>query len=392
MKRRLSPFLLLCLLGGLAIFSSTMAKNPALPLFARSLGIPTRVIGFVAAASTVVGILVSLPAGALSDLFGRRRVILISAFIFASAPFLYLLVRGPWALVSVRAYHGLATAILGPVALAAVADAFTVRRGEQMAWYSSATMVGRLLAPTVGGFLIRGEDYRWVYLGCGLAGLLALLTAMGLPGAATEREGTARKGAEGRGDLGAVLTSRDILTTSSMEAVQYLAFGCVEVYLPLYLIGIGLAPWQIGPLFTAQVLTTTLSKPLLGRLSDRWSRKPLITAGLIWGALTVALMPRAQAYPLLLALNVGFGLGLAAVTASTSALVSELARAHGSALGMLGSIKDVGHAAGPMATGLLVAAWGYRPAFAAVAATLAAAAVLFWTVVREPATLRRCES
>ncbi len=62
MKPRLSPFLLLCLMGGLAIFSSTMAKNPALPLLIRSMGVPLETVGFIAAASTVVGILVSFPA------------------------------------------------------------------------------------------------------------------------------------------------------------------------------------------------------------------------------------------------------------------------------------------------------------------------------------------
>src|SRR4030042_4683849 len=111
-------------MGGLAIFSSTMAKNPALPLFLRSMEVPLSTVGFIAAASTVVGVVVSLPAGILSDIWGRRRVIFLSMVVFATAPFLYLLVSSPWHLVLVRIYHGLATAILGPVAMAAVADTF----------------------------------------------------------------------------------------------------------------------------------------------------------------------------------------------------------------------------------------------------------------------------
>src|SRR4030043_1394507 len=114
MKIKLSPFVLLCITGGLAIFSSTMAKNPVLPLFIRALDVPMETVGFIAAASTVVGIVVSLPAGILSDLIGRRRVILMAAIVFATAPFLYLLITAPWQLVLVRVYHGLATAILGP--------------------------------------------------------------------------------------------------------------------------------------------------------------------------------------------------------------------------------------------------------------------------------------
>src|SRR4030066_1511439 len=185
MRIKVSPFIILCIPGGLAIFSSTMAKNPALPLFIRAMGVPISTVGFIAAASTVVGIIVSLPAGILSDIIGRRRVILNAAIVFATAPFLYLLITSPRQLVLVRIYHGLATAILGPVAMAAVADTYETGRGERMGWYSSATMVGRFLAPFVGGILIFGEDFRWVYLADGFAGVLALIAAVRLPLATT---------------------------------------------------------------------------------------------------------------------------------------------------------------------------------------------------------------
>ena len=175
---KFTPFLLLCIMGGLAIFSSTMAKSPVLPLFAGSLGIPDKTLGFVAAASTVVGILVSFPAATLSDFVGRRRLLLIAAFVFATAPFGYLFVHSIWSLVLVRVYHGLATAILGPIAMAAVADTYSTGRGERMAWYSSATMVGRFLAPLLGGALIMGSNYHWVYLVDGILGVFALAAAL----------------------------------------------------------------------------------------------------------------------------------------------------------------------------------------------------------------------
>ena len=83
---RNSFFAVLCVMGSFAILSSTMSKNPTLPLFADSLGVPNYLMGFVAAASTVPGILISLPAGSLSDVFGRKRMLIISASIFASSP------------------------------------------------------------------------------------------------------------------------------------------------------------------------------------------------------------------------------------------------------------------------------------------------------------------
>ena len=383
----MTPFLWLCVMGGLAIFSSTMSKNPALPLFIHSLGVDAGTLGFIAAASTVVGIVASLPAGVLSDLWGRRRVILLSMVVFATAPFLYLLVRTPWHLVLVRVYHGLATAMLGPVALATVADTFQERRGERMGWYSSATMVGRFLAPTVGGLLIFGEDFRWVYLGCGAAGGLALLAALQLDrlSQATQPEPPGARWATMRRELRLILTNRRLLLTSGVEATQYFAFGAVETFLPLYLKELGWEPRVIGPLFTAQVLVTAMTRPLMGRISDRWGRRWPIVAGLLVGAGAMVAMPWIRAWWPMAALTALFGLGVAAVTASTSALVSDLSRAvaYGASLGVLSSVMDVGHSTGPMVTGLLVAAWGYGPAFALVAVLLTTYAAIFAILVRD---------
>jgi len=406
-QTRLSPFVWLCVLGGLAIFSTTMAKNPALPLFVRSLGVSKGTVGLIAAASTVVGIVVSLPAGILSDLYGRRKVLLASAFVFATAPFLYLLVRSPWQLVLVRVYHGLATAILGPVALAIVADTFEAKRGENMAWYSSATMVGRFLAPSVGGLLIFGQDFRWVYLGCGVAGVLTLLLALYLP---LSRQGKGDAPAPTdkkryrvptpktehgvptlhgswqhlRQETAYVVHNRGIFTTSLAQAAQYFAFGFLEVYLPLRLADAGWSAWQIGPLFTVQVLATALAKPLMGRLTDRFGRVVMIVGGLALGGVGLALLSLLQSYVLLAICSGLFGLGLAAVTAAAAALVTDLAHenAYGAAMGVLSSIMDVGQSSGPIVGGLLVGAFGYRTAFTGVAAFLVLAAAAFPLVVR----------
>jgi len=409
-QQRFSPFLLLCGLGLCAIFSSTMAKSPVLPLFAQHLGASKSDIGFIAAASTIIGIVTNLPAGALSDVWGRKRVILVAALVFASAPFLYFFVTTPWQLVVVRVYHGLATAIFGPVALAYVADLFQQRRGENMAWYSSATMVGRFLAPTVGGFVLSLATlpaivalflplglpqprlpYILVYLGCGLSGLVALFLALRLPdlgGGAAVRRG--RGGNPASTPAQAKRTSRPylerrILLTSGTEAAQYLAYGALETFLPLYALAVGRAEWEIGLIFGLQTVTTLLTKPLMGRLSDRLGRRALIALGLLVSAAALAVVPWTASMLLLAVLAMLFGLGVAVVTSSTAAFVADLAHgtAHGAALGTLGTIMDVGHASGPIVAGLLIARLSYAPAFAIIAAVLVLAAGGFLATVRE---------
>lgn len=394
---RRSPFRLLCGVGAFAIFSSTMSKSPVLPLFADYLGASEAHIGFIAAASTVVGILVSLPAGVLSDLWGRRRVILLAMGVFASAPFFYLLVTGVWGLVAVRIYHGLATAIFGPVALALVADLFSKDRGEKMGWYSSATLVGRSAAPFAGGVLLGAFalsaviGYRIVYIVCGIGGVLALLLALRLPiqtGVATSGPTVpaGSKWREVKQGLREILSHTGILFTSATEAVQYLAYGTMEVFLPLYALKIGLNPYKIGLLLGLKVVVLTLTKPVMGRFSDRHGRRGQIVMGLLVGAAGLTLVPFCRSFWALLPISLAFGLSMATVTASTAALVSDLAKSgsYGAALGTMSMIMDIGHASGPIVSGLLIGAYGYGVGFPAIGLVLALVGLLFPLVVRTP--------
>src|SRR5262245_28950282 len=237
--RQASAFLLLCTMGGLAVFSSTIAKNPVLPILAQQLGADKAMIGWVAAASTLTGILASLPAGLLSDRWGRKLLLLGAGVVFVSAPLAYLFVATPAQLAAVRAYHGLATAVLGPVAMAYVADLAPTHRGERLGWYASTTLAGRALAPVVGGILLTIGPWPWVYALCGMAGGLAFLGMWWLPTAPTsppppaDAAARAPEHANWR-SLWTILSHRTILITSVAEASQFLAFGAVEAFLPLY--------------------------------------------------------------------------------------------------------------------------------------------------------------
>lgn|SRR5690554_6342074 len=104
----------LFVIGFFAIFSTTISKNPVLPLFSQALGAGDVVIGLVAAVSPLAGILFSFPVGVLSDHLGKRRLLIISGAIFLSAPLLYLFISDPLWLIPVRFFHGLATAIPDP--------------------------------------------------------------------------------------------------------------------------------------------------------------------------------------------------------------------------------------------------------------------------------------
>jgi MFS family permease len=385
-------FLLLCGVGLFAIFSSTMSKSPVLPFFADFLGATPAQLGFVAAASTYTGIILSIPAGVLSDAWGRKRVLLLAGVVLASAPFLYLLVHTPGQLAAVRVYHGAATAIFGPVALAYVADLAPVRRGERMGLYSSATLIGRSLAPLAGGLILAKPDaYETVYVVCGMSGLTALALGVALPGRraqaiAAEAAPTGQPGGErkspwrvaGEG-LRFALRNRTVLGASLMEAMQYLAFGAVETFLPLYALDHGIPASHIGAILGAQIATIALTKPIMGRLSDTVGRVPVIVAGLVLGALATAAFALSPHIALLAVAATVFGLSMSVVTASTSALAADATHAahFGSSLGVLSTIMDIGHSSGPVLAGFLVASRGYRSMWGIVGGALLVASLAF---------------
>ncbi|MDE3226265.1 MAG: MFS transporter, partial [Nitrospirota bacterium] len=88
---------------------------------------------------------------------------------------------------------------------------------------------------------------------------------------------------------------------------------------------------------------------------------------------------------ILLVLTAGFGFGEAVVSSSTTALVADLShlKTMGAGIGMQGTINDIGHAAGPLLAGILIAGFGYPSAFAVIAGLQLAAAGLFWVVVKQ---------
>ena len=62
-----------------------MARSPVLPAFAADLGALPEFIGVIVAASTFTGVFFKLPSGALSDVLGRKRMMVLGALFFAFA-------------------------------------------------------------------------------------------------------------------------------------------------------------------------------------------------------------------------------------------------------------------------------------------------------------------
>jgi MFS transporter, DHA1 family, multidrug resistance protein len=160
-------------------------------------------------------------------------------------------------------------------------------------------------------------------------------------------------------------------------------YGTIEVFLPLYGMSQGLGAFQVGICLAVQVVTLAATKPIMGKLSDQYGRSGQIVWGMLLGVVATAGMAGASSFNVLLLLSVIIGLSLSIVTAATSAAVADIScrENRGSAMGMFGTIMDVGHSAGPMVSGVVAAYLGFKAAFMGAAIVLAIAVVFFITTI-----------
>jgi len=382
-------FALLCTIGVLCFISYNMVRMPVLALFAESLGASPERIGVIVSVSTLTGVFLKLPSGALSDIYGRRILLRIGVIAFGIPPFFYPFISDLNVLTLLRLFHGLATAIFAPSALATVAELYRERRGAALGTYTACTQSGALLGPFIGGYLAFAYGYSSAFLTAGLFGCAAIVLFYSLhlspPPPRLHDKGLASVWSEMWRGFSIVARNRKVLVTSSTDAAKMIANGALMAFLPLYGISVGLNAGEVGLLFTIQSLTSFVSKPIMGRVSDRMGRQPLIMLGLLICAVTFVSIPHVSELALLLVLSAGFGFGEAVVSSSSSAFVADSSefKTLGAGMGMQGTIGDIGHASGPLLAGVLIANMSYAGAFAIIAGFQVAAAGFFWLAMRK---------
>lgn len=160
--------------------------QPFFALFVESLGVgPEKLASTTGVLFGVTGVatLVAAPGwGRLTDRIGRRRALW---FAFATSALAFLLqaaVRGVPVLFGLRVLQGLATAGMLPALYAAVAsDTPEEQRAGVVSFGSSATLLGGLVGPILGGALAAALGMRAVFVASGLFCLLCALNARLLP-------------------------------------------------------------------------------------------------------------------------------------------------------------------------------------------------------------------
>ncbi|MCX5157502.1 MFS transporter [Streptomyces sp. NPDC054949] len=157
--------LLTTVLGsGMALLDSTVV-NVALPAIGRDLDADLAVLQWTVNAYllTLAGLI--LVGGALGDRFGRRRIFVVGVVWFALGSLLCGIAPNAGVLIAARALQGVGGALLTPGSLALIQGSIHADdRSRAVGLWSGFGGVGAAVGPFLGGWLVDGPGWRWVFL------------------------------------------------------------------------------------------------------------------------------------------------------------------------------------------------------------------------------------
>jgi DHA1 family bicyclomycin/chloramphenicol resistance-like MFS transporter len=335
---------------------------PALPTITDELGTTSSAVQLTLTGTLVGLALGQLVLGPLSDTFGRRRPLLVGTAVYVLASVLVLLAPNVAVLGALRVLQGVGAAAGAVIALAVVRDLFDGR--------AAATMLSRLflvlgvapvLAPTIGGELLRFTSWRGVF--ALLAGYAVLLIAMGF---FAVRETLPPERRSSTGVVGTLAGYGSLFRDRAYVGLVLVA-GLTMAGLFAYVSGssfvyqdeFGLDEQQFGLLFGAGAVWLIAATQLNPVLLRWFSPAQVLVAGTVAGAVAgaVLLVLAATATGGLFAVVVPlwavlFACGLALPNAPALAL-SRHGDAAGTAAALLGAVQfGVGAAVSPL-VGLL---------------------------------------
>ena len=287
---------------------------PLLPDLATAFGVSRGSIGWVQAAVSIAGVLLSAIIGYLADRLGRRRVVLVSLLLFTVFGCAGFLTRTFEGLIAMRVLQGVGTSGLLGLGIVMVSDLYEgPARTKAMGFNLTAVTTVAMVGPLASGFIAGGGVFRPFLIF--LIGVPLLVWASRLPSDPTKNvespvrhAGAAfaalRQGGQ-LGDFGGIL-----LVTFAATVLQH-GFGFTNT--PLFLDSeFGVGPSGRGVIIAMFQFGTVLAAVQIGRLRTRASGSRLVGSGFVLttlGMAVAALAPDPWVVAVGLGLTgVGFGL------------------------------------------------------------------------------------
>ena len=313
---RYATLLLICCAVVLGCYFGTYMRFPVVPLYARSLGAGTVLIGVINAAFLLSAGALSLPLGLIVHRLGMKLLAGVGLLLLAASSFLLAVSSSPHQLIWIYLFSGAGLAAFGPTSMSYVAGISPpTHLGRSYGWYTTALYVGMSLGPGAGGFVAEAWGFSLVFILSGLS-IFATFWVLFffLPRARQVMPLRPRQPAMGRAVIREVSKNLPLLGSWLATGGGCFGLGVFITYLPLHAHEQGLTYGQIGLVFAVQGLMNAVSRLPFGHLSDRVKHRSLLV---VWGLLGVAVslagygLSRRPLHFILCAVVMGLGMGLA---------------------------------------------------------------------------------
>jgi len=372
-------FIFICL-SGFLYFGSFYLLLPTIPQFVASLGGTTSQIGIVVGLFTMASVVLRPYFGKMADGYGRKKVMLFGAGLFALLFAIYSQVHDIVPLYLLRVMHGIAHGSYLAASYAYIADLAPLkRRGEVMGVYGIANVVAMALFPAWGNMIITStNDFSRLFFFSVVTASAAFLAVFFIDEIKPEEHEKQTVSIWAIGRQPAVLVASLTLFTAAT------VYGTVITFLPVYAPRQGIS--DIGIFFTTYAIFTFISRVVAGKLSDRYGRRKVILPFLTLLAIATFLLPFLDNVSLLLIIGGCFGLGFGAFMPALNAFVVDRTLPHerASALAFFTSFMDIGITTGAVILGIVAEYFGYEIMYSVGGIIVSLGVVLFATCSKEP--------
>ncbi len=369
-------------------FVGNHVRSLAVPLLAANLGVGRSEVGWFSTAFALSAAAASLPLGRVSDLWGRRRVILLMILGGGMASFLMAGASTVAWLFVFMALSGLATGGFLPTAMALTGDTVPEhRRGQGYAWLTLSAHAGLTVGPIVGGILIQRAGFSPTFLVSAAAFAVAwivawsfITNAKGAELAERPSQETAPEGVRSPPPprFSALLRNRRVIAAWLATMGLACGTGTVTGIFPFYAVETSYMPQTIGLIMGLYSASNALIRIPVGPLAnDRNLRNKLIPTSLLGFALALALVPWQTSAVMLTVVLAG---GAVAVGTAYVCLLTEISDAttpalRGVAMGGYSAVLYLGFAVGPPVAGIVSQYYGYLWGFGVVSLLVVAGAI-----------------
>ncbi len=377
----------------LAVFTVMLGVGiiaPLLPGYARSLGANGILLGMIFSVFSLGRTCFTPVTGILSDRWGRKYFMVTGLFIYFLLSLAYIRADSTIHLLFVRALHGIAAALVVPIANAYVGDlAPPDREGTYTGLFLASFLSGFSIGPILGGVIYDHLGMTWCFLTLGMLALSAfLLTLVLVP----DLRGGRPKGAKGvRKGIRPLefLRSHFVVALLVFTLVSALGRGSLVCFLPLLAQEkLGLSSTMLGVVLSTNLMLAAILQVPFGILADRGSRKAILLGGTLLSGAMFAALPWAKGVGSLLAFNILLGLGASMVFPASQALAVSLARGKGmgTMISFLQAATGIGFAIGPLLSGVIYRHLGIDPVFTLCSGFLFGAALYGLFFLHPPET------